>query len=72
MLRVTTTSEDPKERELEVDEAIAGFDSYFSSIQPAGAQVQLTRYERAAIKTFVAYMLGLGPNNPAKKEPAHG
>lgn len=72
MLRVTTEHEEPRGRELEVDKAIDDFDAYFSSIQPADAQAKLTRYERAIIKTFVAYMLGLGPNNPAKEEPPHG
>ncbi len=70
MLRVTAEGEDRHEVEREVDEAITEFDEYFKDIQGSGGS--LTPYERAAIKTFCAFKLGLGPNNPAAKGQEDG
>ena len=43
----------PKEAEYEVDGAIDEFDHFFRTIQ--SDHTGLTRYERAAIKTFLRY-----------------
>lgn len=66
-LKVTAEGVVGEEIEREVDTAIAEFDAYFSSLQPRGSEVRLTGYERAAIKTFLAYMLGIRPDRPTPK-----
>ncbi len=67
MLHVRSDETDGPGREAEVDQALAEFDQYFQSIQPENNRVALTRFERAAIKTFVAYMLGIRPNGQTQK-----
>jgi hypothetical protein len=53
--------------EQDVDEEIDRFNAYFKSLQKDGTG--LSNPERAAIKTFCAYLLGLGPNNPRSNPP---
>ena len=67
-LKVTAEGTLGEAIELEVDSAIKEFDAYFSSLQPDNHEIRLTGYERAAIKTFVAYMLGIRPGRAPRKE----
>lgn len=53
--------------EREVNEEIDRFDAYFRTLQ--ADRTGLTGPERAAIKTFCAYLLGIGPNNPRAASP---
>lgn len=48
--------------EVAVDEELGRFDAYFRAIQKD--HIGLSGPERAIIKTFCAYLLGIGPNNP--------
>jgi hypothetical protein len=57
-----TCASTAKGLEQEVDSAISEFDAYFRNIQSDG--IGLSNPERCIIKTFCAYFLGLGPNNP--------
>lgn len=70
MLTLNVSSTTREEREKEVDRAIEEFDEYFSRLQGAGGR--LTQYERAAIKTFCAFKLGLGPDNPTTEGQEDG
>lgn len=56
-----------KSCEEDVDEEILRFEAYFRTIQSDG--IGLTGPEVAIIKTFCAYLLGLGPNNPRNTNP---
>jgi hypothetical protein len=70
MLRCSVESE---EVEKEVDEAINHFDSWYSSVQTTKLPKYngLTPAERAAIKTFVGYYLGVGGHyKPQENEHA--
>jgi len=55
------------ELERQVDEDIAKFDDYQQRVlrNPSGEvqTTQLTQYERSIIKTYLAYKLGLGPDD---------
>lgn len=55
----------PEKLEAEVNQVLQDFDIYFRSIQSDG--VGLAGAEVAVIKTFCAYMSGLGPNNPRRE-----
>jgi hypothetical protein len=48
--------------ERAVDEELDDFDAYFRTLQKD--RIGLSGPERAIIKTFCAYLLGIGPNNP--------
>lgn len=52
----------PCTAERAVDAELDAFDDYFRSIQRD--HIGLTGPERAAIKTFCAYLMGIGPHNP--------
>jgi hypothetical protein len=69
MLTVHVEYGDKGSPEKQVDEALYEFDEYFKTIQTDSAYLGLTGPERAIIKTFCAYMLGIGPNNPRNSPP---
>jgi hypothetical protein len=74
-LLLESDASSPAEAERQVDAALDEFDGYFRTIQTdayEGAALGLSPPERAIIKTFCAYFLGLGPRNPraASKEGA--
>lgn len=50
------------EHEKEVEEEIENFSSYIKTLHEDG--LGLSKPERALIKTFCAYLLGMGPENP--------
>lgn len=50
--------------EQAVDEELDAFDAYFQTLQED--HIGLSGPERAVIKTFCAYLLGIGPKNPRK------
>jgi hypothetical protein len=60
----------PADVESQVDTDIDAFDTYQQHVlrSPGGPATPLTRYERAAIKTYIAYKLGLGPNDQAQEQ----
>jgi len=66
-LKVSVEGAAREEVEGVVDAAIKSFDDYFQSIQAPEQRTGLTGYERAAIKTFVAYMLGIRPSGSSPK-----
>lgn len=45
-----------------VDAEISSFDAYFRTLQTDG--IGTTGPERAILKTFCAYLSGIGPRNP--------
>ena len=57
--------------EQDVDEAINEFNGYFRRVQEdsLGEGLSLSGPEVAIIKTFCAYFLGLGPDNPRAVTP---
>lgn len=67
MLSLEVAASDNAGAEREVDAEIDRFDAYFKTLQDDG--MGLTGPERAAIKTFCAYLLGIGPGNPRAATP---
>jgi hypothetical protein len=66
MIKVTCESTDRLAVEQEVDQDIAGFDKW---VQGSGLGDPLSRPERAIIKTWLAYKLGI---SGATKKPSDG
>jgi len=63
VMRLTCDSGcDRKLCEKEVDTEIENFDVYFRTLQTDGEG--LTEPEKRAIKSFCAYLQGIGPHNP--------
>jgi len=61
----SSTPEERARLEAYVDEDIVEFDRFFQSIQRPENRVALIGVERAAIKTYLAYKLGLKPASSA-------
>lgn len=79
MIVVSSSAVSIKELEAQVDEDIAKFDAYqqkcLKSWNPDTGEmvgVPLTGHERALIKTFLGYKLGVGPRPPTKEERTGG
>jgi len=75
MLRVTAASTEGKEIESEVDEALETFDKWYKNVQQVtdpedGSRVPigLVPVERAAIKTFLGFYLGVGGHYTPPKD----
>lgn len=78
MLSIKAQATAGRELEAEVNEAIEVFDRWYSNVQAitdpddgARVAVGLVPFERAAIKTFLGFYLGVGGHyKPAKEEDA--
>jgi hypothetical protein len=64
VLRVRSDAEGTEGIEKDVDEALEAFNVWYKGIQSVGAEdripIGLVPGERAAIKTFIGYYLGVG------------
>lgn len=70
MLSLECAAYSDADAEKEVDEEIAQFDAYFRTLQ--SDRIGLTGPERAIIKTFCAYLLGIGDGNPRSTSTNQG
>lgn len=62
MLRLEPRPATPTEASAVVEAEIMEFNEYFKSLQ--ADKMGMTGPEMMAIKSFCAYLLGYGPNNP--------
>lgn len=69
-LELTTGASSTLESEAVVDVELDQFNEYFKGLQ--ADRIGLTGPERAIIKTFCAYLLGLGDGNPRSTSTNQG
>ena len=74
MLAIESAAASSHELEQDVDETIDRFNDWYRTIQdPAeGVTVGLVPAERAVIKTFLGYFLGVGGHYPPKEAEKNG